>query len=203
MQVCSDNSTTCPASSITTFENMVVIRTDGDSTTTGTGTNYALALLDALTSGDSLVDITNDYLGVDGILCADGDGDLQAQAATENCTRQSACIGDQTDDIPNDACIDPTCVGDQTVVAGVCTDPTCVGDQTLIDGVCVNPTCVGDQTVIAGFCTDPTCGTGTTGVATNGLCACAQNLTRILTEFPTRKLATRFRKRRLAGITHF
>ncbi|HUT06406.1 MAG TPA: polysaccharide deacetylase family protein [Nitrosopumilaceae archaeon] len=76
------------------------------------------------------------------------------------------CIGDQT--LVNHVCVDPTCIGNQTVVNGVCTDPTCVGDQTLVDGVCTDPTCIGNQTVVNGVCTDPTCIGDQTIV--NGVC---------------------------------
>ena len=65
------------------------------------------------------------------------------------------CIGDQT--LVNHVCVDPTCIGNQTVVNGVCTDPTCIGDQTIVNGVCTDPTCIGDQTIVNGVCTDPIC----------------------------------------------
>ncbi|MDH3610289.1 MAG: PQQ-dependent sugar dehydrogenase [Nitrosopumilus sp.] len=56
-----------------------------------------------------------------------------------------------------EACLNPTCIGDQVLTNGICVDPTCIGDQVLTNGICVDPTCIGDQTVVDGLCVDPTC----------------------------------------------
>jgi hypothetical protein len=55
----------------------------------------------------------------------------------------AVCLGDSIEDPLTHACIDPTCVGGQTLENHSCVDPTCIGGQTYdsANHSCIDPTC--------------------------------------------------------------
>jgi hypothetical protein len=69
---------------------------------------------------------------------------------------EEPCIGyqkvERIHEFPGWSCVDPTCIGDQTLKYGVCKDPICIGDQTLEYGFCKDPTCPSEQRLVNGVC---------------------------------------------------
>ncbi len=113
---------------------------------------------------------------LDGSGCNTGGG-ATALAGFSGCA--AVCLGDSTEDPTTHACIDPTCVGGQTLENHSCFEPTCVGGQTYNAEThsCEAPVCGDGYTATSPqwTCTFAGCPAGYVQGTINGTTACIKS----------------------------